>query len=104
MTKKINLSPKDFSNLAALSHLSPTKEESDTIRNQLSESLNAMDVLNELDTKDVPPLNHPTGDMTNVFREDEVTPSLSQQEALSNARSTHNGFFQVDAIFESQES
>lgn len=104
MSKKVNLSPKDFVNLATLSNLSPSKEESDTIRNQLSEALNAMDVLNELDTKDVAPLNHPTGDMVNAYREDEITPSLSQKEALSNAKSTHNGYFQVDAIFESQES
>lgn len=104
MSKKINLSLEDFSNLATLSSLSPSKEESDTIRSQLSEALNAMDVLNELDTKDIAPLNHPTGDMTNVYREDEVTPSLSQEEALSNAKSTHNGYFKVDAIFESQES
>lgn len=104
MSKKVNLSPKDFSNLATLSNLSPSKEESDTIRNQLSEALNAMDVLNELDTKDVAPLNHPTGEMVNVYRKDEVTSSLSQKEALSNAKSTHNGYFQVDAIFEDQEN
>ena len=101
---KVNLSRNDFNNLAELSNLKPTKEESDDIRNQLSEALNAMSVLNELDTKNIKPLNHPTGNTTNVLREDEVTPSLTQEEALSNAKNTHKGYFTVNAIFEETES
>jgi aspartyl-tRNA(Asn)/glutamyl-tRNA(Gln) amidotransferase subunit C len=38
--------------------------------------------------------------MTNVFREDEVRPSLSQEEALANAPDRHDLFLRVPRILE----
>ncbi len=34
----------------------------------------------------------------NVFREDDVAPSLSQDEALSNAKDTEEGFFRAPRV------
>ena len=56
-----------------------------------------MEKLNELDTKDVEPLSHPL-EMTNVFREDEVQPSLTQEEALANAPLKSDKFFRVPKV------
>jgi aspartyl-tRNA(Asn)/glutamyl-tRNA(Gln) amidotransferase subunit C len=36
----------------------------------------------------------------NVFREDEVQPSLSQEQALANAPDRTDGFFRVPRIIE----
>lgn len=53
--------------------------------------------LDELDTEDVEP-TYRVVDLTNVFREDEATESLSQEEALSNAPRTENGYFKSPRI------
>jgi aspartyl-tRNA(Asn)/glutamyl-tRNA(Gln) amidotransferase subunit C len=36
--------------------------------------------------------------LINVFREDEITPSLSQEESLQNAASTENGYFKAPRV------
>jgi aspartyl-tRNA(Asn)/glutamyl-tRNA(Gln) amidotransferase subunit C len=48
----------------------------------------------ELVTEGIPPTTSPTG-MVNVFREDEPRESLSQDEALSGAPDTENGYFKL---------
>ena len=52
-------------------------------------------------TEGVEEISQTTG-ITNRFREDKVDFKriLSQKEALSNGKLTHNGFFVVKAIFE----
>jgi aspartyl-tRNA(Asn)/glutamyl-tRNA(Gln) amidotransferase subunit C len=55
--------------------------------------------IQSLDTKDIQETNQVTG-LENIMRNDEVEPSLTQDEALSNAKRQHNGFFVVDAVFE----
>ncbi|MBI5620037.1 Asp-tRNA(Asn)/Glu-tRNA(Gln) amidotransferase GatCAB subunit C, partial [Candidatus Gottesmanbacteria bacterium] len=54
-----------------------------------------------LDTSNVPETSQVTGS-ENVFRDDEVDAGriLTQEEALSNAKRTHNGFFVVKSVFE----
>ncbi|PKL59237.1 MAG: Asp-tRNA(Asn)/Glu-tRNA(Gln) amidotransferase subunit GatC [Methanomicrobiales archaeon HGW-Methanomicrobiales-4] len=36
--------------------------------------------------------------LVNIFREDIITPSLSQQEALANASETENGYFKAPRV------
>lgn len=36
--------------------------------------------------------------LINIFREDEITGSLSQEEALSNAAETESGFFKAPRV------
>ena len=57
--------------------------------------------LQSVNTEDVVETSQVTG-LENVLREDEIDESriLTQEEALSGAKSTHNGFFVVDRIFE----
>ena len=54
--------------------------------------LEAFTLLEKVDTEGVEPVFHPI-EIKNVFREDKVEPSLSQEEALSNSQSTQDGFF-----------
>lgn len=37
-------------------------------------------------------------ELVNIFREDEITLSLSQEEALQNAALTENGFFKAPRV------
>ncbi|KKR30755.1 MAG: Aspartyl/glutamyl-tRNA(Asn/Gln) amidotransferase subunit C [Candidatus Gottesmanbacteria bacterium GW2011_GWC2_39_8] len=96
---KTNLTIDEVKHVAKLAKLGLTDQEAEKFKDQLSEILGFVDELKSLDTKGVEPTSQVTG-LLNVFREDVVTPSLSQEEALSNAPDKHNGYFKVKAVRE----
>lgn len=83
--------------VAKLANLPIEKGKEEKFGKQLSEILNYVEKLNSIDTKNIEPTSQVTG-LENVTREDEARPSLTQKEALSNSKSTHNGFIKVRAI------
>lgn len=91
----------NVTHVAKLANLPLTPEEKKKFEKQLSETLEYVEKLNEIDTKNVEPTSQVTG-LENVTREDEARPSLTQEEALQNAKSKHNGFFKVPAILENE--
>jgi len=98
---KTSLSIEDVKHVTDLAKLKLSEEEIKKFQKQLSAIVEFISKLNEIDTKNVEPTGQVTG-LENVFREDEVKPSLTQEEAMSNAPSTHNGYFKVKAIFDGQ--
>ncbi len=62
------------------------------IMNDLQDILNAFSVLDTIDTTGVQPSFHPV-ELKNKTREDIPHESLSQEDALKNSPSTHNGYF-----------
>jgi len=90
---------KTVKHVALLADLKLNQKEVKKFQKQLSEILDYVNVLNELDTQGIEPTSQVTG-LENVFREDKPTPSLSQEETLSGAKEKHNNFFKVKAIFE----
>ncbi|HWR20630.1 MAG TPA: Asp-tRNA(Asn)/Glu-tRNA(Gln) amidotransferase subunit GatC [Verrucomicrobiae bacterium] len=90
---------KEVEHVARLARLELTTEEKERMRAQIDSILSYIDKLNELDTSAVEPTSHVLP-MTNVFREDEVMPSLSQEEVLVNAPDRHELFFRVPRILE----
>ena len=93
----MSLTEKDVRYVARLSRLDVTDEEATKYTQQLSSILSYIEQLNALDTKNVEPLTHVL-DMKNVFRKDEVKPSLTQAEVLSNAPDPQSGHFKVPKI------
>lgn len=89
----------DVGHVAKLANLPLKHGEKEKFGKQLSEVLSYIEKLKEVDTKNVETTSQVTG-LENVTREDEISPSLSQEEALSNAKSKHNGLFKVKAILE----
>lgn len=87
--------------VATLANLSLTALQKQTFTRQLSSVIGYVSKVQKLDTSSVPETSQVTGS-ENVFREDAVDVSrmLTQDEALSNAKRTHNGFFVVNALFE----
>jgi aspartyl-tRNA(Asn)/glutamyl-tRNA(Gln) amidotransferase subunit C len=85
--------------LAKLSNLKLTDEEAAKYPEQLSESLDYVQNLDEIDTSNVPD-NFFTTKAHNVMEEDDVRESdmLSQEQALKNASSTKDGYFVVKRI------
>lgn len=89
------ISDDQFKHIAKLSRLE-IKPDEQFVKEQLGEAAQYVDILKELDTDKITPtfqVNH----KKNVLREDVVTPSFSQSEALSQAKSTQNGYFKTSA-------
>lgn len=100
MTKtKVKLSLEEVRHVAKLAGLRLTKDEEIKFQKQLSEIINFVDKLAEVNTKDVVPTSQVTG-LENVFREDRITPSMTQEEVLANSPKKYKGYFVTKAIFE----
>lgn len=99
MAKKVQLTKEQVLHIAKLANLHLTPEEVEKLRNQLSQTLDYVEILNKVNTNKVELTSQVTG-LKNVLREDKVTPSLSQEEALSGTKNTEKGYFKVKAIFE----
>lgn len=98
----MSLSPADVEHVAELARIGLSEDERDRLREQLSSILEHIDVLNRLDTGDIPPTAQVLP-MVNVLRADEVRASLTQEEALANAPHAADGFFVVQAVLTGEE-
>jgi len=96
---KLELTEEQVKKIANLAKIAISEKETAIFKQQLSSILEFIDLLNEVDTTKTKPLSQSTG-LENVFREDEIKPGLSQEEALSNAPATHHGYFKTKAVFE----
>jgi aspartyl-tRNA(Asn)/glutamyl-tRNA(Gln) amidotransferase subunit C len=85
--------------VARLARLDLPEADLATMAQQLTAILGYMDQLKELDTESVEPLAHPLP-VQNVFRADELKPSLPVDEALRNAPARAGDFFAVPAILD----
>lgn len=89
----------DVTHVAKLANLPLSEEEIKIFGKQLDETLTYIDSLAEIDTRNVEPTAHVTG-LENVTREDVAEESLTQKQALSNAKKTHDGLIQVEGILD----
>ena len=89
----------DIEKVARLARLELSEEEKVTFGDQLEQILNYMEQLNRIDTTGVEPTSHAIP-IHNVFREDEVKHSLSQEEVLAIAPDEEDGHFKVPRIIE----
>jgi len=96
MTKQ--LSEEQVKHIAKLANLQLSKEEIKEFQKQLAETLDSIAHLNQIDTEKIPPTSQVSGNR-NVFREDIIRPSQSQEETLANAKRKHKGYFVTEAIF-----
>lgn len=89
----------DLANVAVLSRLSIADDEAEGYMKDLNAFLNYVGILNSLDTENVEPTTYALP-MENVFRADEIKPSLSRDAALMNAPASENGYFCVPRVLE----
>jgi aspartyl-tRNA(Asn)/glutamyl-tRNA(Gln) amidotransferase subunit C len=84
--------------IAELAHLELTAEEKALFTRQLADILHYAELVQELDTSDVPPTAHVHAG--GVERDDEPRPSLTTDEALANApdAAPHTGLFRVPRV------
>jgi len=94
----MKLTKEEIEHIAKLAYLDLPEEKKGLFKDQLTEILDFVEKLSSAKTENTLPLDSVVG-IKNVFREDSVKPSLSQEEALKNSTSKHKGYFKVKAIF-----
>ena len=93
----MSLTRADVEKVSLLGRLLLSPEELDTMTTQLSQVVDYMNLLAELNTDGVEPMAHAV-EMSNVFRADEVTPSLDRKDALANAPHHDDECYLVPAV------
>ena len=95
----MNISKKEVEHVANLSRLILSDNEVNLYTEQLNSILHFVEKLNEIDTSEVKPTSHAL-EITNAFREDKVSESISVGKALKNAPDSMDGQFKVPAVME----
>lgn len=91
------LSPQDVARLAELARIELSDEELERMAPQLEVILDAVAQIANVAGDDIPLTSHAVP-LTNVFRDDEVRPGLTQEEALASAPAVDEGRFRVPRI------
>jgi aspartyl-tRNA(Asn)/glutamyl-tRNA(Gln) amidotransferase subunit C len=87
----------EVARLGELARIRLTAEETETLAPQLEVILAAVATVSEVAGDDIPPTSHAL-DLVNVFRADEVQPSLPAEAVLAAAPATEDGRFRVPRI------
>jgi aspartyl-tRNA(Asn)/glutamyl-tRNA(Gln) amidotransferase subunit C len=93
----IEITDELVAHIARLSRLALSPAEAAEIKGHFRKILQYVETLDALDLKGVDPSIFPLS-TSNVFREDEVEPSLSVEDALRNAPASREGQFLVPRI------
>lgn len=91
----------DIEKVAQLAHLELQPEELRIFGPQITEIVDYVEQLNELDTANVEPAIGgltPEGEQTDSTRNDELMPSLGQKTALAEAPDPAEGHFRVPKV------
>ncbi len=94
----MNISNEEVEHVATLARLGIDETEKELFSLQLSQILTSFDTLKHLEPQTQSSLC--SGSMYEPFREDEIVPSLSRDQALLNAPEAEAGHFQVPKIMD----
>ena len=91
----------DVAHLARLARIAMTDDELDHLAQQLDVILGAVARVQEVAAADIPPTSHSL-DLSNVYRPDELVPSLGAEAALDAAPAAEDGRFRVPRILDEE--
>ena len=91
------ISRDEVAHVANLARLQLTDDELDHFTDQLGAVLEHARDVEALDVEGVEPTAHPY-ELTNVFRPDEVRPTLDRDEVLAQAPAAEDGQFRVPPV------
>jgi aspartyl-tRNA(Asn)/glutamyl-tRNA(Gln) amidotransferase subunit C len=100
--KSAAITPGQVEHIAHLARIELRESDTEKFTDQLGGILDYVNTLKEIDTTGIDPtfLMIPR---SNVFRDDVVKPSLSQEESLSNAPAKEEGCFKTPRILNAQD-
>ncbi len=91
------ISSKDVEHISWLASIKINDDEKEKFVEQFNSIIEYFHQLDEVDTDGVEP-TYRVVDLANVFREDAISKSLTQEEALKNAPKRENGYFKSPRI------
>jgi aspartyl-tRNA(Asn)/glutamyl-tRNA(Gln) amidotransferase subunit C len=91
----------DVAHLARLAHIDMSSEELDRMAGELAVIVDSIKSVSEVAGDDVPATSHPIP-LSNVYRDDIVGETLSNEEALAGAPDNADGRFRVPAILDGE--
>ncbi|WP_309071388.1 Asp-tRNA(Asn)/Glu-tRNA(Gln) amidotransferase subunit GatC [Arthrobacter sp.] len=91
----------DVAHLARLAHIDMSAEELDRMAGELAVIVDSVKAVSEAAGDDVPATSHPIP-LSNVYRDDVIGETLSNDEALSGAPDNADGRFKVPAILDEE--
>ena len=93
------LTKEEVLHMAALCRIALSPQEVEYLRGQLSDILEHVRTLQEVDTEGVLPTSHSAG-LTTIMREDQSSDGLDTEDVLTNAPRREDDFFRVNAVLE----
>ena len=95
----MKISREEVLHIARLARVALTEDEITRLSRQLSDLLESFEILQRVNTDDVPPTAQAIA-LQNVMSDDEVASSLPQGQVLSNAPQKEDDLFRVRAVLE----
>jgi aspartyl-tRNA(Asn)/glutamyl-tRNA(Gln) amidotransferase subunit C len=95
----MKLSREEVLHIAALAKVGVTEADVEKMREQLSNILENFEALQKLNTDNITPTAQSVM-LQNVIMDDEIGPSLSTEEVLSNAPQREDDFFKVKIVLD----
>lgn len=92
----MNINKEVVKKISRLVQIKLTEQEEESIANQLDQVINSVEVLNEVEVKDLP-ITSQTHGLKNVLREDVVTESI-KIENYKNNKNIYNRYFRVKKV------
>ena len=93
----MSLSREQVEKVSLLARLRLSEVELERLTAQLSQVVDYMDLLSELNTEDVEPMAHAV-EISNIFRADELRPSFDRAEMLARSPHADGEFYLVPAV------
>lgn len=94
----MKITQEEVRHVATLAKLSLTSDEAVLYAEQLSAVLDYVEQLDELEVDAIEGTFQVIDGLVNCWREDQIRPGFTQEEALSQAPSVHKGYFVVGRI------
>ncbi|WP_026553356.1 Asp-tRNA(Asn)/Glu-tRNA(Gln) amidotransferase subunit GatC [Arthrobacter sp. H20] len=91
----------EVAHLARLAHIDMNAEELDRMAGELAVIVDSIKRVSEVAGDEIPATSHPIP-LSNVYREDVVGETLTNEEALSGAPDNADGRFKVPAILDGE--
>lgn len=97
----MKFTPKFVAHIAQLANLQINEQQEIELAQSFDDSLAYVEELSKIDTANIEP-TYQVNNLVNVTRTDQVNEitQFSQEQALSNAHQTHNGYFVVPRIID----
>jgi aspartyl-tRNA(Asn)/glutamyl-tRNA(Gln) amidotransferase subunit C len=95
----MKLKREEVLHIAKLARVGVTDEDVERFREQLSDILDNFQILQQVDTTDVPPTAQPIP-LQNVTKDDQAAESLLPGQILANAPKKEGEYFRVKAVLE----